>query len=384
MRVEQLRALRTASQRLDRPAHGSVGKLVRALGGVQAQVLGSAELALRARAKGLTREDVTAARERDRSVVWCWAMRGTMHLVAAEDVGWMLPLFAPLVWPNSKRRLKQLGVRDDHVDLAVEQIERELRDDGPLPRRELASRLAKKGIQTQGQAIAHLVAVAALRGRICFGPLRGAVDGDAPDTRVNPPRESAEGDAQKGHARENPMTFVALADWLPGFKLREPDAPELARRFLSAYGPAGPADLAAWSGLGTAAAREAFGAISAELVEEGDLWSLRKVREADPGVVRLLPAFDPYLLGYADRSFALSAAHAKQVNAGGGWLHPQLFVDGEIAGTWTPSGALKPFRPPPAAVRKALEADLEELERWRAPTSDGVSAAAGRVRRRRA
>jgi hypothetical protein len=106
-------------------------------------------------------------------------------------------------------------------------------------------------------------------------------------------------------------------------------------------------------------------------------------------VARLLPAFDPYLLGYADRSFALDPAHAKQVNAGGGWLHPQLFVDGEIAGTWTPSGALKPFRPLAATVRKALEEDLEALERWRTPSSAAAphSRTAGgpaRVRRRQA
>jgi len=340
MSLRRLRAERTASQRLDRPEHGSVGELVRALGGVQAQVLGSAELALRARAEGLSRGDVIAAREQERSVVWCWAMRGTLHLVAADDVGWMLPLFAPLAWPGSRRRLKQLGVRDDHVDLAVEQIERELRGDGPLPRRELAARLAKKGIETRGQAIAHLVAVAALRGRICFGPVQG-----------------------------RDQTFVALADWIPGFRLREPDAPELARRFLQAYGPAEPADFAAWSGLGAAAAREAFAAVRPP-----------RYREADPGVARLLPAFDPFLLGYADRSFALDAAHAKQVNAGGGWLHPQLFVDGEIAGTWTPSGAMKPFRPLPAATRTALEADQQELDQWRKPSSASSSAAACRSR----
>src|SRR5439155_20206485 len=122
--LQRIRARRTASQRLDRPPHGSVGELVRALGGVQAQVLSAAELALRARARGLRRADVTAAREVERSVVWCWAMRGTMHLVASDDLPWMLPLFAPLARPHSARRLQQLGVREDHVRPALEQTER--------------------------------------------------------------------------------------------------------------------------------------------------------------------------------------------------------------------------------------------------------------------
>ena len=334
--LRRLRALRTASQRLHRPPHRSVGGLVRALGGVQAQVLSSAELALRARAEGLKRADVTAAREGDRSVVWCWTMRGTMHLVASDDLPWLLPLFAS--FSHSSRRLKQLGVREDHLDPAVEQIERALRDDGPLPRRELAARLQRRGIETRGQAIAHLVHVAAIRGRICFGPLQG-----------------------------RDQTFVALADWLPGFRLREPDAAELARRFLLAYGPAAPADLATWSGLGGPAAREAFASISGELVESrgpgGEaLWSLRSgPREEVEHVARLLPSFDGFLLGYADRAFALAAGDAKKVNAGGGWLHPQLFVDGEIAGTWSSGASLKPFRPLPARARAALEADAAEV-----------------------
>jgi len=338
--LRKLRALRTASQRLHRPPHRSVGDLVRALVGVQAQVLSSAELALRARAEGLERAQVTAAREGDRSVVWCWAMRGTMHLVASGDLPWLLPLFAS--FSHSSRRLKQLGVREDHLDPAVEQIERALRDDGPLPRRELAARLHRRGIQTRGQAIAHLVHAAAIRGRICFGPLRG-----------------------------RDQTFVALADWLPGFALRRPDAAELARRFLLAYGPAAPADLATWSGLGGPAAREAFGAVSGELVElQGPggeaLWSLRSGKRGEAAeeaehVARLLPSFDGFLLGYADRAFALAAGDAKKVNAGGGWLHPQLFVDGEIAGTWSSGAALKPFRPLPAKARAALEADAAEV-----------------------
>jgi len=337
--LAHLRALRTASQRLDRPPHGSVSELVRALGGVQAQVLSSAELALRARGRALTREKIARAREQDRSIVWCWAMRGTLHLVAADDLPWMLPLFAPGACANSRRRLKQLGVREDHVEVAVERIERALRDDGPLPRRELAARLAKHGIETRGQAIAHLVHVAAMRGRIACGPLRG-----------------------------QDQTFVALSDWLPRWRLREPDPAELARRFLGAYGPASPSDLAAWSGLGVAAARAAFEAISGELTAlEGQLWSLRgSSREAKAGVARLLPSFDGYLLGYKDRAFALPEAHARKVNAGGGWLHPQLFADGQVVGTWKWNAGhvrpeLSPFRPLSPETRAALEADAAEV-----------------------
>jgi hypothetical protein len=50
--------------------------------------------------------------------------------------------------------------------------------------------------------------------------------------------------------------------------------------------------------------------------------------------VRLLPAFDTYLLGYADRSATVPPEHLARVWLGGGWLHPVVLVDGLAAGTW--------------------------------------------------
>ena len=60
------------------------------IGGIQAQVLSAAELALWARAEGLSREDVQRALWQERTLVKTWAMRGTLHLMAAAD----LPLYA--------------------------------------------------------------------------------------------------------------------------------------------------------------------------------------------------------------------------------------------------------------------------------------------------
>ena len=54
--------------------------------GVQAQVMSSAELSLRARVRGLRRADVRDVLWRDRTLVKTWAMRGTLHLVAAGEL----------------------------------------------------------------------------------------------------------------------------------------------------------------------------------------------------------------------------------------------------------------------------------------------------------
>jgi hypothetical protein len=58
-------------------------------------------------------------------------MRGTLHLVATDDLGWLLPLIAPARLPAARRRLRELGVGGDGPVLAVRLIARMLADDGP-------------------------------------------------------------------------------------------------------------------------------------------------------------------------------------------------------------------------------------------------------------
>ena len=54
---------------------------------------------------------------------------------------------------------------------------------------------------------------------------------------------------------------------------------------------------------------------------------------AEP-VVRLLPRYDNYLLGYESRAFMVAEAHAKQVHPGGGLIRACLLIDGEARASW--------------------------------------------------
>ncbi|MGH9187246.1 MAG: DNA glycosylase AlkZ-like family protein [Acidimicrobiales bacterium] len=53
-----------------------------------------------------------------------------------------------------------------------------------------------------------------------------------------------------------------------------------------------------------------------------------------PAPLRLLGAFDPLLLAYADRRLRLAPADARAVNAGGGLIRPVVVSDGWVVGTW--------------------------------------------------
>ena len=348
MSAAALRRARAAAQLLHRPRTAGVADLVGALLAVQAQDLRAARLALRARAAGLTAAGVDAALTDERSVVVTWLMRGTLHLVGRDDYPWLLGLAAPTRLSTSRRRLAQEGVSAADANRAVGIVERALADAGPLTRPELAERLAAAGIRTEGQATPHLLMLAALRGIAVLGPLRE--DG--------------------AHA------FALTRDWLgraPAAELagaeRDAALAELARRYLAAHGPAAPADLAAWSGLPLRDARAGLRAIGAGLAEgEGDLVDLA-TRAPEPGAVpaRLLPAFDPYLLGWKDRAFAVPARHAERVRPGGGMLRATATVDGLAVGTWSARGGvveLEPFGRLPRGARSALEADGEDVRRF--------------------
>jgi hypothetical protein len=51
-------------------------------------------------------------------------------------------------------------------------------------------------------------------------------------------------------------------------------------------------------------------------------------------VVRLIPGFDPYLLGWRSRDLAVPRNAQRQVFPGGGMLRSTVLVDGLAAGTW--------------------------------------------------
>src|SRR3989442_12122175 len=50
--------------------------------------------------------------------------------------------------------------------------------------------------------------------------------------------------------------------------------------------------------------------------------------------VRLLPAFDTYLLGYRRRDLAVSPPLQGRLQRGGGWLHPAVVVNGRAVAAW--------------------------------------------------
>ena len=252
-------------------------------------------------------------------------MRGTLHLVAAEDLPLMLAIFGPLQLVRGKRRLEQLGLPPDVAARSTEETAAILAAEGPLTRHELAARLRERGIPVaaKGQAPIHVVHRAAAAGVLCEVGVRG--------------REELYGAIDPG----------PLPD-------REAATAELARRYAAAHAPATREDVAAWSGLPAADVRAA--------------WVDPDPPAGDPpeASVRLLPAFDEWLLGWASREPVLAPEHARRVAPGGGIIRPVAIAGGRVFATWRLDRRarrveLDPFGPVPDGIEAEIAALLAFL-----------------------
>jgi Winged helix DNA-binding domain len=316
---------------------------------VQAQDRRAAALALRARAPGVSAETVEHALSGHRTLVRTWAMRGTLHLLGAEDLPLALAVFGPVQLRRAQRRLAELGLPPAVAERGTEEAAAVLAEEGPLTRDELAERLRARGVPVaaEGQAPIHMVARAALAGVLCEVGVR----------RLEP---------LYGHIDPGPLPD------------RDEALAELAVRYERAHAPAGIDDFAAWSGLPAADVRRAWEALINDSIEGGgggapaaalppsasypgqsglgghighldrtaprilaanaeptDPASLNAPLDDRPAAkLRLLPAFDEWLLGWASRDFTLPREHARKVAPGGGIIRPVVIADGHVVATW--------------------------------------------------
>ncbi len=331
-----VRWARVRAQGLGEDRAATVAEAVRNVVALQAQDTRACRLAVRARTANLVRSDVDGA-VASGQVVRTWAMRGTLHMLAAEDVGWVVGLLGPHFAKRGAGRRRQLGLDEDMAERGVAAIREELKS-GPLTRAELVGRIADHGvvIDPRTQAPAHLLGYAAMTGGICRGPEVG---------------------------RDEP-TYVVTSDWIgdqPVLSVEEALA-RLAARYLAGYGPATAEDFAAWSGLPLGQARAGF-----EGVDPVEL-----TRGGEPLIsIRLLGHFDTYLLGYKSREFAVPREFDKRIQAGGGFIMPAVLVDGRAVGTWRQAREkgrlmidIEPFTAIPRRAWPGIRAEVADVGRF--------------------
>ena len=356
----KVHAWRVERQLLGRSKAVSPVEVARTLVGVQAQVTSLAALAIALRMKARRGKapltEATTAALRDRRLVRSWAMRGTLHLFAAEDVP---TIAAALGGKDNWRRpawLRWFGVTEPEMDSLIDAIGDVLDDGRPRTRAELADEIGTR--------------LGARQGKLLLGSWGSAL-------KVASDRhylvQSSEDEAG--------TRFVRASRWLGAWR-EETEAEALAKlvpRYLAAYGPATFREVLRWWGVTTVVTMKPIFAALGEtltevevdgvraLVRTEDLDAIESTRPRN-GAVHLVGGFDPLIVAAGLREQLLPPAHRKRVSRTSGWISPVVLVDGRAAGVWdsrrTPNGleiTIDAFERPSPALRSAVAAAADRV-----------------------
>ena len=314
MTPAEIRQLRLHNQQITTPAAGTPQALVGWLGAVQAQDYPAARWALGLRLPAATAETIEQAVSSG-AILRTHILRPTWHFVTPADIRWMLALTAPNVHSLTRSRQRQLELDDKTFRAAETALARALEGGRQLTRPEIAIVLQEVGLDlTDIGRTTHLLMHAELAGVICSGGWRA------------------------GQA-----TYALLDERVPtGPSLTHEEAVvALTQRYFTSHGPATTRDFAWWSGLKAADVRAGLAGLAAQLqqatVADQTYWFMPPSAGApDPAAtVYLLPNFDEYTVGYAERSLITTTTAAQHLGPRGNVLFIHTIVcDGQVVGTW--------------------------------------------------
>lgn len=322
----------------------STGDMLREVVGLQAQEVKDPYLGLWSRMQDFT-HDHLASMLMDRSAVRASLMRGTIHLVTADDYQLLFPI------------TYQLHQRTVHSVASAKLVPREYHAEITKQAREL--------LANQALTAAEIGAVLT-----AFWPEFGAASLSQvvrfllPLVQV-PPRGVWGGKINARPAWAMPQSWLN-AD------IREEVAPphEMIRRYLHVFGPASLPDITAWSGVTNL--KQPLLELGDEIVKyrNGDgvvLYDLAELEIASEDLnapVRFLPGFDNALLGHKDRRRIISDEHRAIIGTPNGMFASTFLVDGFVAGVWRVfDGQLQlvTFGTHDKRVRREIEREAEKL-----------------------
>jgi hypothetical protein len=308
MNASDIPSLRLASQQLGHGRMTTPEGMVSWLGAVQAQDYEGGLWSIGLRLPGSTRREVEKALD-DRKIVRTWAMRGTLHMVPADDVGWILSLVAPRMVRLHARREKELGLTTEDLRKGRELVTAALEGGRSLTRPEIYRVFAEEGLSPEGQRGFHILFRLGIEAVICFGARRG-----------------------KEH------TFVLLDEWVGhgADPEREEALAELTRRYFTSHGPATLQDFSWWSSLPSADARAAIELLAREITTHeigGKTFFSAAGQDLYTGHdAHLLPPYDEFFIAYRDRSAFIDPADLART--GTRLSSFPFIIGGRAAGTW--------------------------------------------------
>jgi Winged helix DNA-binding domain len=338
--------------------------------GIQNSPPGSALLALHARVRNVSQEQVGDAVAEEKSLLQTWCMRGSPYYFPTADA----PVFTTGVLPPTEEAMRHFipGVEQavDRLGMSLaETVELAGAEIGDVLSgrqlaiselgAEIASRIAPKLPKRQrtiweeegpyargqplGEGVVHFcIRILSLQRVVCFAPRAG-----------------------------NKSPFVLVGEWL-GHSIPDADPEvaraELLRRYLRSYGPSTRGNFAAWAGIHAGDAESWWNPVEDELTPVdfgGKSWILTEdldsLRSAPmPRGVRLLPPHDPYTQS-RDRETTVDKKYHREVWKAVG-ERGAVLAGGSIAGIWLPRKSGRKLTITVKAFGSLREQDKEALQ----------------------
>ncbi|HEY7070869.1 MAG TPA: winged helix DNA-binding domain-containing protein [Acidimicrobiales bacterium] len=296
-------------EREDRDLTAAVDHLV----GLQAQVPHNPYNALWSRLDPFDPEALSRLLE-DRVLVRIVTLRGTLHLVTADDCLLLRPLVQPVL-EGELARHQTFAPRLAGVDLdLIMAVARPQLDERPFTGPQLRAFMAEHFPEHDAAALAF-----ACRNRLALVQV--------------PPRGL--------WGRGGQVTTMTAEGWLGRPLVAEPSIDAVVLRYIAAFGPSTVADVATWSRL--TAFREVLDRLRPQLRtfrdERGrELFDLPDAPRPDPDTpapVRFLPEYDNVLLSHADRSRFARPEHREEIGLAFDRGRGSMLADGILRGAWS-------------------------------------------------
>ena len=311
--------IRLQNQQLLNPLFCQPKELVSWLGAMQAQNYSMVKWAVGMRLKSATIQTVEEALRKG-EILRTHVMRPTWHLVAAEDIRWMLKLSARRIKSANDSFAKgyNLEITDELYAKSYNLLEKILCGNKSLTKQEIAEHFCCSGIlvEADNHRMTRFMVRAEQEGIVCSGEDKGGK-----------------------------YTYALLEERVPPVPeiTKDEALARLARSYFRSHAPAVLQDFIWWSGLPVSEAKQAIYLIESELTAEqwnGQTWYVHeacRTRGKVSGRLHLLPSYDEYLLGYKDRTDVLPKEHYSKAFTNNGLFYPVILHEGQVIGNWSKS-----------------------------------------------
>ena len=282
------------------------------MGAMQSQDFIMAKWAIGVRLPASTHEIVEEAFNKG-DIIRTHVMRPTWHFIVKEDVRNLLQISSARILTTNRSRDRQLELAESIFSKSNKIIEKVLLDGKHLTRDEIAAKLQMEGIKTDENRASHLLMRAEMEGIICSGPVKN-----------------------------KRQTYAMLDERVPLSKplLKEEILATLAQRYFISHGPARLQDFAWWSGVPLGEARKALENVKytliSETIDSETFWldGSIQIPENFEDSAYFLPAYDEFIISYADRSASLPAEVNSRAVSSNGLFRPVVVINGQVKGLW--------------------------------------------------